>query len=405
MNKFLKIILSSFILTVCFSSVFALKANAQSDEIDVNFNSDPLFKNVGNFAPGDKVSSGVEVVNKTQEAMQIGLELTDNTDCNQDCLAEALYLSVKKNGNVLINSSLSAIYESGEVLLDELEGNSDADYDLTVSFEEDAGDSYQGGFAGFDLRVGVFGKESISEEVSSSGGGGGSSFFVQGLKISNESASVTSGKNIEITWTTSKKSTSRVIYSPSNLPHNLKPNTPPNYGYAYSTGETDNPADLNGVTFHKVVLVDLMPNTKYYFRCVSHASPDTVSRERSFTTGDFEKPADEEVKNHKEQKDEYNKISGDDKIVVLEKEELNVGSGEREIKKTETETKAGEEEKEALTGSEKDSKEQNQDKKSSGSFLAGVGSVFNLRSLSIVLIVLAVALLVYWFLKRKKSNH
>lgn len=61
-------------------------------------------------------------------------------------------------------------------------------------------------------------------------------------------------------------------------------NSPPNYGYSFSTSESDTPANTNGVTLHTVVLTGLVPGTTYYYRTISHASPDTISYERSFTT-------------------------------------------------------------------------------------------------------------------------
>ena len=56
----------------------------------------------------------------------------------------------------------------------------------------------------------------------------------------------------------------------------------PSYGYSfYKEGDdSGNPK----VTFHSVTLTGLIPNTTYYFRCVSHASPPTIGREYSFTT-------------------------------------------------------------------------------------------------------------------------
>jgi len=95
--------------------------------------------------------------------------------------------------------------------------------------------------------------------------------------ISNESSSVVTDTSITITWTTDFAATSRVVYD--TVPHsNL--GSEPSYGYAYSTSE-----DSNKVTNHSVIVSSLIPGTTYYFRAVSHASPqEGVSREISAQT-------------------------------------------------------------------------------------------------------------------------
>jgi len=99
------------------------------------------------------------------------------------------------------------------------------------------------------------------------------------LQIYRESASDINTNSVTITWQTTEKSTSRVIYSPEGSPHTLDMDSPPNYGYLFSTIE-----DSNKVTSHKVIINGLSASTTYYFRCVSHGSPLSISREHSFTT-------------------------------------------------------------------------------------------------------------------------
>jgi len=108
----------------------------------------------------------------------------------------------------------------------------------------------------------------------------GGAVFIAGLEIYDEAASGISENSVTITWRTNLDSTSRVIYSPSGFPHLLKPNEPPNYGYVFSTIE-----DSAKVTSHTVVITGLSMGTTYYYRCVSHTSPDeTITVEHSFTT-------------------------------------------------------------------------------------------------------------------------
>jgi hypothetical protein len=53
------------------------------------------------------------------------------------------------------------------------------------------------------------------------------------------------------------------------------------FGYQFAS---PTPEDFNMVTTHTVTVTELTPGTTYNFRCVSHASPPTITREFSFTT-------------------------------------------------------------------------------------------------------------------------
>lgn len=96
--------------------------------------------------------------------------------------------------------------------------------------------------------------------------------------ISGESSSEVESTSITIEWVTDHPSTSRVIYDTVSHP---TLGTAPNYGYAYSTVEIDNSPM---VTSHSVTVSPLDPETTYYFRAVSHGSPEVVGDEISFTT-------------------------------------------------------------------------------------------------------------------------
>jgi hypothetical protein len=120
--------------------------------------------------------------------------------------------------------------------------------------------------------------ESISQQVSSEGGGGGGGgTSTAGLIIFDEAITV-AADTATITWKTNLNSTSRVIYSPGPAPV-FDITNPPNYGYAQSTIE-----DVTKVINHSVVITGLTSGTTYFFRCVSHNSPDTLSPEYSFAT-------------------------------------------------------------------------------------------------------------------------
>jgi len=91
--------------------------------------------------------------------------------------------------------------------------------------------------------------------------------------------------SVVIEWDTSYLSTSRVIYSKYDENHilDLSDNTdvPPLYGYIHTTQEQNNDPK---VLTHSVFIDGLESGTTYYFRCISHASPDSISQEHSFTT-------------------------------------------------------------------------------------------------------------------------
>jgi hypothetical protein len=95
-------------------------------------------------------------------------------------------------------------------------------------------------------------------------------------KISSETFSSVTTTTATITWTTDDLATSRVIYDTVSRP---VLGAAPNYGYANSTTE-----DLTKVTSHSVGLTGLSSGTIYYYRVISHGSPEAVSNEQSFTT-------------------------------------------------------------------------------------------------------------------------
>ena len=150
--------------------------------------------------------------------------------------------------------------------------------DVGVEFLEEVGGGEDDGDNGDD------GKDENGNDgtytASSSGGGGGGG--PTGLIIYNESSEVFT-ESITVSWFTNKKSTSRVIYD--IVPHpDSELGSAPNYGYAFSTPEYDTPAVLEGVVpFHEVEISGLEPGVTYYYRCVSHASPETIGKEYSFT--------------------------------------------------------------------------------------------------------------------------
>lgn len=94
--------------------------------------------------------------------------------------------------------------------------------------------------------------------------------------ISAETSSAVTSTSATITWTTDDPATSRVVYDTVSHP---VLGVAPNYDYANSTVE-----DSTLVTSHSVGLTALTAGTTYYYRTVSHGSPETVSSEQTFAT-------------------------------------------------------------------------------------------------------------------------
>lgn len=99
--------------------------------------------------------------------------------------------------------------------------------------------------------------------------------------------------SITITWTTDHSATSRVIYD--TVSHAVL-DAAPNYGYANSTIE-----DPVQVTNHSVTVTGLSGGMEYFFRTVSHGSPETVSDEFSGITSSPILSKGEEVAVHRTQ--------------------------------------------------------------------------------------------------------
>lgn len=103
-------------------------------------------------------------------------------------------------------------------------------------------------------------------------------FFGRPPVISGETESSVSTSSVTINWTTDFPATSRVIYD--TVSHSVMGEAP-NYGYLNSTIETDNNPK---VTSHSVGISGLTSGTTFYYRTVSHGSPEKVGEEKSFTT-------------------------------------------------------------------------------------------------------------------------
>lgn len=260
-------------------------SHAAPGDLVVEFENTPLFSET-NFMPGGEAAKWVKVSNNTSVPHAIIVEAINKV--NPDGLGDLLNLQIKENGNILYNNNLSNFFNSGEVVMSNLSGNSSTTYDFIVGFDTTTSNDYQEKNLGFDLLIGFQGQGgeqssdgqfSVSSGSSSSGLGavGGSGGPYQGLLISNEALPLVNGNDVTITWNTSYYSTSQVIFGPdSGGPYNLNIALP-NFGYASSS-----PDFLNKVLNHSVTIYNLPPGN-YLYRVVSHASPPTISFEHSFS--------------------------------------------------------------------------------------------------------------------------
>jgi hypothetical protein len=107
---------------------------------------------------------------------------------------------------------------------------------------------------------------------------------VSNLDLANEQTVTPSTNSVTITWTTTHEATSRVVYD--TVSHNPVVGTDANYGYANSTVE-----DSATTTAHSVTVTGLSAGTTYYFRPVSHGSPETLGTEISVSTSNPSTPA------------------------------------------------------------------------------------------------------------------
>ena len=400
MNKIINKILIGLIIfcgTSLISTGFAL---AESSELTVDFEKTPLFSEA-NFLPGESILRYVDVTNISTETKKIGLNIVNDSECSTNCLSDVLNLVVNEDGNPhpIYSGSLTTFYGAGERILSNLNVGESTKYLFSITFNHSAENDYQNSTVDFNISIGSFGEESISGEISNTGGTIGGGYFMAGLNIYDEVSSSAEETSVTITWTTNSNSTSRVIYSPEGSPHLLYPNNPPNYGYILSTIE-----DPTKVTGHSVKLTSLIPNTTYYYRCVSHASPATISYEGTFTTSYSETyseiSGEEEIDKIGEEETE----GASEEITSRTSEEEIEGIGEEEIDRTSEEETEGTEEI-VIAPEEKQTKENPQLLAAIGSLVSfGTGNVpvGIVVSISILLIAFFIVKGIYTYIKKDK---
>jgi len=284
MNKLFKTILIGSIIISGIGFLFASPASANgtlvvewSETGSIWLPLSGAIFNEANFMPGNQVTRYIRVTNNSGQPQRIAIEAINEKD--SDNLSSQMNLVIKEGGTIF-NDTLKKFFDQGETYLSDLAIGGTTIYELTITLNSGTDNAYQEKILGFDILVGFEGTE--GELILPQPGQGTGSGLPAGLIIQNEASQNIDSTSAKISWYTTYKSTSRVIYDIVQGTLNLS--TLPNYGYNYSTPELDTPADPSGVTYHEVWLTGLTPGTTYYFRVISHASPDTIGREFSFTT-------------------------------------------------------------------------------------------------------------------------
>lgn len=280
MNNNFRKFLIGIIVVVGICALGAKSVNAQgTDSLTVQFEKNPLFSEA-NFLPGDSIARWARVTNNSGQTERIAVEAINVSDPND--LGDALRLEIKQGANQLFDNSLAAFFDAGEVYLSDLNaGGGYAQYDFIVSFYNESGNPLQGKTLGFDIIIGFQGAEG---GLTPGGGSGSGGSLPSGLIITNESTTEVGQTSVTISWLTSYASTSQVIYGKEGEAHTLNlsdsAGTPPKYGYAHTTVESDTSPK---VISHSITITGLESGVTYYYRAVSHGS-FAVSLEHSFMT-------------------------------------------------------------------------------------------------------------------------
>jgi hypothetical protein len=289
MNKLSKTILIATIAVFGATLLLVPSAKAVSP-LYVDFEDTPLF-NEADFKPGDSVIRWVRVTNNSGETKPIATEainypgFPDPNNVPLDDLSRALLIVIREEGGSDLyggsggEKTLFDFYQDGETYLSDVGNSNTQGYEYEISFPSEKENEWQTKTTTFDIIIGFQGTEGGGD----SDGGGISGGGWLGLTILDESIRFINPceTSITILWTTSYASTSQVVYSTSGQSHTLDLGAI-NYGYANSKEGDD--SGIEKVDDHSVSLAGLVPETTYFYRCVSHASPPTVSLQYAFTT-------------------------------------------------------------------------------------------------------------------------
>ncbi len=226
------------------------------------------------------------------------------------------------------------------------------------------------------------------------GGGGGPT----GLIIFNERTQEVQTDRATLTWFTNLSATSRVVYDTESHIDLANPLAiPPNYSYLSSTVE-----DSTKVTYHTVLVTELTPCTNYYWRAISHRSPEILGVEITFKTKCLPGEVPEEAPEEKIIEEEVI-----EEVPLEEKMPAEVEEAEKEIPLiTEAEAEEILEFVEKEKPEEEKLEEEELEEEEPTGLLAAIGSLFRLDNFCWFSFLIILALVVLWLLleARKKKE-
>jgi len=165
----------AFILAIIGGS-FLFHSSAQAADLEVTWDSTPLFT-VTNLAPGDtSVTKGFDVKNNSTEYKSVGFYIT-STDGDTELL-DVLLITIKLDGSpICSNKKLSSIADENNnlSLTTGLAPGQTKIFEAFINFDKDAGNNYQNKSVTISLNVGFLGSPpppKVSPTQSTGGGPG-----------------------------------------------------------------------------------------------------------------------------------------------------------------------------------------------------------------------------------------
>ena len=377
-NKIFRKFFISVILSVLGIGLFWTNV-VFAQNLEIEFEKTPLFDEA-NFLPGQNIIRWVKVTNNSGETKRIATEAINVN--NSDRLGDVFILEITEGSETRYKNDLSRFFNEGEAYLSDLASGSSTTYNFSIDFYPETNNNFQGKTLGFDILIGFQGEEGGLPPGSGSGGGG---YLPPGLTITNETTEKIEEVSVTISWETNYSSTSQVVYDTVPGQFDLSFGSP-NYGYAQITPEYDVSSKVKS---HSVTISGLIPGTKYYYRCISHASL-AISKEHSFTTIT-------EI----EEEDTKGKIG--EKVVVKEKIEKWFAQGQTE--EAEEGSKTEEESKGVVEQEVEEEVEEEKSETVLGKLLAAIGGFFDLENFWWILLFLIFVMVILFLLSKERRSR
>ncbi len=159
MNKYKPLLLSLFILGVFITAIDASQAadaNVICSDSCSSIGS-PLFSEA-NMAPGKSVTKTLEIKNDRTQPIHIALVTTQQAGTDDAFLDKINVQIVQQGGLSKFINTLKQLFLT-EVSLGTIASNTISTYDMTLSFDQNADNNYQGKVANFDLAINISGED------------------------------------------------------------------------------------------------------------------------------------------------------------------------------------------------------------------------------------------------------